>query len=384
MTITNQKLKNDIDKLLPSKRGGPDHLELQSFKDSIRLHITSVIQRIWNRKDKLSYEFSASGGIVQDWTSIQQELSHLSFTVNFKAVITEKMNSSIHKKELKSFILSKSSELEKILKDNITESIQTNSNCNKAAEITNITNKIGEDVIYNLTNNPNIPAQLKMDFISGGKFIPVTNNNDANLPGFVYKQISESLTKMYGHLKSRITPTHLKTDIQKLTLHPKITGIDKTFLLNIVEKMDSVIPLIKINKNEYTACLGDLKHIKNGTNSDLIILQCDKNIGLCILTKDQVMDIYKTCNSENGYIKSKFTNEGEYIREFTSTRNTLIPAIPTSIATKLSLKLLTAFYTNTGSIGILRPLPKLHKLPEPIYLFKFPPFKITSHQGQLQ
>ena len=99
-------------------------------------------------------------------------------------------------------------------------------------------------------------------------------------------------------------------------------------------------------------------------SSSYVLLEADKNIGIALFTKDQVLKIYGQINAELGYTRLDVT-EGDSIKEFIRARNDIIPVIPEGLKSYLTVNQVKRFHTKTGTLGILRPLPKLHKMPTP-------------------
>lgn len=359
-------LPSQIRKILQAKwHGSQERLQQESFINYITLHMNHVHSKIREGGDRTSLSFSTHGGTSADWKSVEEGLRGLSDMLDFDKLICRGLD-TLTKPKVKCFIQSKTLDIRNLLSKTLTQWLQRHSRASNQAETKNIQANLDEGVIYNLTPVADIPAQLRIDFHLGGKFIPHGNTPDNNPSSFVYREIAQSLQRMYSYKGGSFRNNHLKQDITIFAQNPGLDEPDKNFLLNLLERIDSIIPIISIRRQKYVVRLGSINDVSEEGGSDLVILEADKNIGLTILTKSQVMEIYRKTNEEHGYIRSDFT-ESTYIKTFTKTRNELIPFIPTNLRAKLTKRQIALFHSSEGNVGLLRPMPKLHKLAKADY-----------------
>ena len=311
-------------------------------------------------------EFSCAGGSLNDeyWIGIANKIRNLHKNINLHAIFESSLV-DITDGNLLEFLRSREGPFNKLLDDLLLEKIDYVRKLRYREEKEKIVDNLRSSIIFNLTESNVIPDKIIIDFCNGSKFIDPLLYECQDDKKFIATEVSGFINRMFQN-RGKIRPWALKEDMLNLTQNPKLGVGEVQFLFNVIESVDSMIPIVTRCRDKLTAKVGNIKDVGKEDSSSYVLLQADKNLGIALFTKNQVMRIYDQINDELGYTRLNIT-ESDSVKEFVRARNDIIPTIPEGLKSYLTVNQVIKFHTKTGTLGILRPLPKLHKMPSPSY-----------------
>ena len=237
----------------------------------------------------------------------------------------------------------------------------------------NIVNRLEGNVIINLTNEK-ISQELLSQYANGGRFVTDLEAKSQDL--FMRQQYCNVLNRMYAFLvvntsenaglgrldpnkkdRKLFNPETLEYDIKTFLPNPRLDVEDVGFLENII---------LEIEDNKRNLGLKpESKMVRPPDN--MILVEADKNQGICLLYKDDLLKIYQRANEKHGFVSVDITAE-ELIRDHMERRDKLAALIPPEVLASLSLEELRSLYSPVGVTAVLRPMLKVHKFKNPSYL----------------
>ena len=229
----------------------------------------------------------------------------------------------------------------------------------------NIINKLKDSVIFDMTSNSFSHTDLLMTFGNGKKWIDKLSVKDHKK--LILLQATSALNVMYGKLlkcpykiNNRIVlkedpfnPDNFNKQLNKLRLFPSLDDEDRIFLTNIQVELNNI---------------GSFNFPKSSKKSklpnDCLLIEADKGIGIAIINKSNLLDLYRRANKKHGFILSEMDTDS-YIRFIVLERNKILKSMTHEIKSQLTKNILHGLEKDYGQLPILRPLLKLHKLDNP-------------------
>ena len=271
-------------------------------------------------------------------------------------------------------------EITVIYKDTLNNIIKHKKKLDIKTEKDSICRKLNESVICNMSSNE-INNETRNRFKNGRKWIgdleyqvPGKNLNQEGFSHdaiFKRKELSRVLNRMYswgGKQNKNLMRNFPKLEEDKIfrwdSLETDIIEFSKNFL-----DLDDTIFLNNIIKNleNDNECFKLLKPAKtNKTPIDKVIIEADKNQGVTIMDKIDVLNMYDRNSIKHDYVKTDITEE-DLVFDNLEKRDYLIGLIPKVIRDNLSGDLKAKINKPNGMAPIMRTLIKLQKLDKPSY-----------------
>ena len=332
----------------------------KATKDSIDLCINII-----NGK---CVEFEATEDKIEGWDEVVTKVVNTMEDLDSENLYNKSIENISSNKVKQEFLKNKSENvkaMEKIQCHFINEEISKN----YIVEENEIKKDITKNTIINMTGRNHLKKNVNECLKLGAKFIPYLKMDKDEIKKQVMNGVTDILNTTYGENKAKygnFKSNSLKPDILYFLGNPELRDEDQEFLSKILEGLDVTIEdCWSCNRTEkglkeekYYKKLFDLK--------EEVIIESDKNVGYGLYTLDQVLQLYSKTNQEQGFSKIEITNE-EYVKIISKHKIELLPEIPIWIKNKLTQKEIDNFKKNTGEIGFLRILPKMHKIKNPSF-----------------
>ena len=248
------------------------------------------------------------------------------------------------------------------------------------AEKDNIIRKLNDSVIVNMSSSK-ISDRILQKYKNGRKWVGnieyLNINEDKNPQGLSPDEIFKR-NELAGIL-NRMYAWGGKQDKNLMRNFPKLVE-DKTFNWNSLER-----DLVDFSKNNLD--LDDINFLKNLSNNlenskenfklekrskdentpkDKVLIEADKNQGIIMMDKIDVLNMYERNNKKHNYIRTELTEE-DVVFDHLQKRDYLISLLPKVIKENLSGDLKDKINKPYGMVPIMRPLGKTQKLNNPSY-----------------
>ena len=236
----------------------------------------------------------------------------------------------------------------------------------------NIVNRLEGNVIINLTDRK-ISQELLDQYANGGKFVTDLEAKSQDL--FMRQQYCNVLNRMYSYLvvntkdnaglgrldpnkkdRKLFNPETIEYDIKNFLPNPRLDVEDVNFLKNVILEVEDNKKSLGLKKESKLVRPPD----------DMILVEADKNQGICLLYKEDLLKIYQRANEKHGFVNVDITAE-ELIRDHMERRDRLAALIPPEVLASLNLEELRSLYSPVGVTAVLRPMLKVHKFKNPSY-----------------